>query len=144
MRKHTPPFSPEVRERAVRMVREHQGEHGSQSRRGPRRRAPIRSGWCCDDHFRPSSCRETRRGSRGAQKGRAGQRWWLKGERPHKLCDRRFDWAHTKGRAHVTNVSSQAQLIMLWRVIPEFRDPGTPFSALQKERVFFRTAKFAV
>ena len=30
MRKHTPPFSPEVRERAVGMVREHQGEHGSQ------------------------------------------------------------------------------------------------------------------
>jgi transposase len=30
MTKHTPPFSPEVRERAVRMVREHQGEHGSQ------------------------------------------------------------------------------------------------------------------
>ena len=30
MTKHTPPFSPEVRERAVRMVRDHQGEHGSQ------------------------------------------------------------------------------------------------------------------
>jgi transposase-like protein len=30
MTKHTPPFSPEIRERAVRMVREHQGEHGSQ------------------------------------------------------------------------------------------------------------------
>ena len=29
MTKHTPPFSPEVRERAVRMVREHRGEHGS-------------------------------------------------------------------------------------------------------------------
>ena len=29
MTKHIPPFSPEVRERAVRMVREHQGEHGS-------------------------------------------------------------------------------------------------------------------
>jgi transposase len=29
MTKHTPPFSPEVRERAVRMVREHQGEHSS-------------------------------------------------------------------------------------------------------------------
>jgi transposase-like protein len=27
MTKHTPPFSPEVRERAVRMVLEHQGEH---------------------------------------------------------------------------------------------------------------------
>lgn len=25
-----PPFSPEVRERAVRLVREHQSEHGSQ------------------------------------------------------------------------------------------------------------------
>ena len=27
--KRTPPFSPEVRERAVRMVHEHQGEHSS-------------------------------------------------------------------------------------------------------------------
>ena len=30
MTKHTPPFSPEVRERAVPMVLEHQGEHESQ------------------------------------------------------------------------------------------------------------------
>lgn len=30
MRKHTPPFSPEVRERAVRLVREQESEHGSQ------------------------------------------------------------------------------------------------------------------
>jgi transposase-like protein len=30
MTKHTPPFSPEVRERAVRMVLEHQGEHDTQ------------------------------------------------------------------------------------------------------------------
>ncbi len=36
MTKRTPPFSPEVRERAVRMVQEHQGEHSS-------RHAAIRS-----------------------------------------------------------------------------------------------------
>ena len=30
MTKRTPPFSPEVRERAVRMVLDQQGEHGSQ------------------------------------------------------------------------------------------------------------------
>ncbi|KMO44992.1 transposase [Methylobacterium tarhaniae] len=30
MTKRTAPFSPEVRERAVRMVRDHGGEHGSQ------------------------------------------------------------------------------------------------------------------
>src|ERR671933_1966152 len=31
MTKHTPPFSPEVRTRAVRMVLDHQGEHASQA-----------------------------------------------------------------------------------------------------------------
>ena len=31
MTKRTPPFSPEVRARAVRMVLDHQGEHASQS-----------------------------------------------------------------------------------------------------------------
>jgi transposase-like protein len=30
MTMHTPPLSPEVRERAVRLVREHESEHGSQ------------------------------------------------------------------------------------------------------------------
>ena len=30
MTKHSPPSSPEVRERAVRLVREHESEHGSQ------------------------------------------------------------------------------------------------------------------
>ena len=31
MTKHTPPFSPEVRARAVRMVLDHRGEHASQA-----------------------------------------------------------------------------------------------------------------
>jgi transposase len=31
MTKHTPPFPPEVRERAVRMVLDHRGEHASQA-----------------------------------------------------------------------------------------------------------------
>jgi transposase len=31
MTKHSPPFSPEVRDRAVRMVLDHQDEHASQS-----------------------------------------------------------------------------------------------------------------
>ncbi len=30
MTKRTPPYSPEIRERAVRMVFDHQGEHASQ------------------------------------------------------------------------------------------------------------------
>ena len=30
MTKHPPPFSPEVRERAVRLARKHESEHGSQ------------------------------------------------------------------------------------------------------------------
>ena len=32
--------------------------------------------------------------ARVGQKGRNGHRWWLKGERPRGLCDRRFDWAY--------------------------------------------------
>jgi transposase len=32
--------------------------------------------------------------ARVGQKGRTGHRWWLKGERPRGLCDRRFDWAY--------------------------------------------------
>ncbi len=32
--------------------------------------------------------------ARVGQKGRTGYRWWLKGERPRGLCDRRFEWAY--------------------------------------------------
>ena len=32
--------------------------------------------------------------ARVGQKGRTGFRWWLKGERPRGLCDRRFEWAY--------------------------------------------------
>jgi len=32
--------------------------------------------------------------ARVGQKGRTGHRWWLKGERPRGLCDRRFEWAY--------------------------------------------------
>ncbi len=32
--------------------------------------------------------------ARVGQKGRTGRRWWLRGERPRGLCDRRFDWAY--------------------------------------------------
>ena len=32
--------------------------------------------------------------ARFGQKGRMGHRWWLRGERPRGLCDRRFDWAY--------------------------------------------------
>ncbi len=32
--------------------------------------------------------------ARVGQKGRTGYRWWLRGERPRGLCDRRFDWTY--------------------------------------------------
>jgi DDE superfamily endonuclease len=32
--------------------------------------------------------------ARVGQKGRTGFRWWLRGERPRGLCDRRFEWAY--------------------------------------------------
>src|SRR5690242_4802364 len=35
--------------------------------------------------------------ARVGQKGRTGFRWWLKGERPRGLCDRRFEWAYIFG-----------------------------------------------
>ena len=35
--------------------------------------------------------------ARAGQKGRTGFRWWVRGERPRGLCDRRFDWAHLLG-----------------------------------------------
>jgi hypothetical protein len=35
--------------------------------------------------------------ARVGQKGRTGFRWWLKGERPRGLCDRRFEWADIFG-----------------------------------------------
>ena len=35
--------------------------------------------------------------ARVGQKGRTGHRWWLRGERPRGLCDRRFESAHIYG-----------------------------------------------
>lgn len=35
--------------------------------------------------------------ARVGQKGRTGFRWWIRGERPRGLCDRRFDWAYLFG-----------------------------------------------
>jgi hypothetical protein len=35
--------------------------------------------------------------ARVGQKGRTGFRWWVRGERPRGLCDRRFDWAYLFG-----------------------------------------------
>jgi putative transposase len=32
--------------------------------------------------------------ARIGQKGRACRRWWIKGERPPGVCDRRYDWAY--------------------------------------------------
>ena len=35
--------------------------------------------------------------ARVGQKGRTGFRWWVRGERPRGLCDRRFKWAYIFG-----------------------------------------------
>jgi hypothetical protein len=35
--------------------------------------------------------------ARIGQKGRTGFRWWLRGERPRGICDRRFEWAYLFG-----------------------------------------------
>lgn len=35
--------------------------------------------------------------ARVGQKGRTGFRWWVRGERPRGLCDRRFEWAYLFG-----------------------------------------------
>ena len=35
--------------------------------------------------------------ARVGQKGRTGFRWWVRGERPRGLCDRRFEWAYLYG-----------------------------------------------
>lgn len=35
--------------------------------------------------------------ARVGQKGRTGFCWWVRGERPRGLCDRRFEWAYLFG-----------------------------------------------
>ena len=35
--------------------------------------------------------------ARVGQKGRTGFRWWVRGEHPRGLCDRRFEWAYLFG-----------------------------------------------
>ena len=59
MTKRTPPYSPEVRERAVRMVLDHQGEHASQAARSARLppRSAARRRPCAAGFARPSAIR---------------------------------------------------------------------------------------
>ncbi len=70
MTKRTPPYSPEVRARAVRMVFEHQNEHGSQY-------AAIR--WTaqkigCSDETLRSWVRQAKGGRRGLRAGATADR----------------------------------------------------------------------
>ena len=48
-------------------------------------------------------------GARVGQKGRTGYRWWLPGERPRGLCDRRFDWTYLYAAA-----AGQRRRLCLW------------------------------
>ena len=70
MTKHTPPFSHEVRERAVRMVLDHQGEHASQA-------AAIRSIAAkigCSGETLRNWLRQAERNLAAGAAGRLGQR----------------------------------------------------------------------
>jgi transposase len=73
--KRTAPFSPDVRERALRVVRDHEGEHGSQWSASQSIAAKI---GCSGETLRNGVCQSDRdQGLRPGQTGTAPFLWFL-------------------------------------------------------------------